>query len=121
MLEKAADAIFQMPYEGENGGVVVSEGLEDALSVYRYGALRCRVLGLPGIGTLRHLKLPKGTQVTVVADGDAEGSPARKALDGGLDGLILAEGDVRRCEIPPVGWDANRFLVEHGVDGLRHF
>jgi hypothetical protein len=110
-----------MPYEGENTDVVICEGLPDALSIWRCGAMRCRVLGLPGVDTLRHLKFPKGTKVTVVPDGDPEDSPARKALDAGVDALMLAECDVRRCTIPPVGWDANRFLVEHGVDGLKTF
>jgi hypothetical protein len=106
MLEKSAAAVFEMPYEGENWSVCVCEGLEDALSVYRYGAMRCRVIGLPGIGSLRHLKFKKGTKVTVVPDGDPEGSAARKSLDTGLDALLVAEHETLVTEIPPVGWDA---------------
>jgi hypothetical protein len=75
MLEKAADAVFELPYSGENNGVIIAEGLEDALSIWRWGGQRCRVLGLPGIGNLRALKFAAGTRVTFVRDGDR---PARR-------------------------------------------
>src|SRR6516165_2942667 len=87
-LEHAPDATFVMPYEGDSTDVVFCEGVEDALTVYRYGALRCRVLGLPGIGGLRHQKFPEGTKVIVVADGDAPGSKGAKLLQDGLDALL---------------------------------
>jgi hypothetical protein len=117
MLEKAPDAVFAMPYSGDSTDVVVCEGLEDTLSVYRYGKRRCRIIGLPGIGTLRHLKFPNGTKVTLVRDGDAPGSAGDKALQDGIDHLILASVDVYVTPTP-LGLDANSILQETGVDAL---
>jgi putative DNA primase/helicase len=121
MLEKALDAVFGMPYSGTNSDVVICEGLEDSLSVYRYAAQRCRIIGLPGIGTLRHLVFTAGTKVTIVADGDPVGSPGRKALEAGIDHLMLSGVDVYVTEIPPLGFDANRILQEGGVKELQNF
>jgi hypothetical protein len=117
MLEKAPDAVFAMPHSGASTDVCICEGLEDTLSIYRYGKRRCRVIGLPGIGTLRNLKFPKGTKVTIVKDGDALGSAADKALQDGVDCLILDGVDV--CVTPtPLSLDANKILQEQGVDAL---
>lgn len=121
MLEKAPGAVFAMPHTGENPNIAVCEGLEDALSVWRYGALRCRILGLAGVGTLRHLRFPKAAKVTVIADGDPPDSPARKSLQTGLDALLLQEVDVHCTVVPPAGLDANRILTESGVDALQAF
>jgi hypothetical protein len=121
MLETAPDAVFSMPYMGSSDDVVVCEGLEDALSVFRYGKRRCRIVGLPGIGVLRHLKFPRGTKVTVVCDGDAPGGPADKALHDGIDRLILDGVDVYVTATPPLGVDANDILQQAGVDGLVTF
>jgi len=120
-LEHAPDATFVMPYEGDSTDVVFCEGVEDALTVYRYGALRCRVLGLPGIGGLRHQKFPEATKVIVVADGDPPGSKGAKLLQDGLDALLLQKCDVWVTKTPPEGCDANFFLVSHGVDALKAF
>jgi hypothetical protein len=94
MLEKAPDAVFSMPYSGNSSDVVVPEGLEDTLSVFRYGKRRCKIIGIPGIGTLRALRFAKGTKVTIVRDGDTPGSAADKALHDGIDRLILDGVDV---------------------------
>jgi hypothetical protein len=120
-IERAPSAVFCLPYDGDSTDVVTCDGLEDALSVWRYGAQRCRVIGLPGIGALRHQKFPEGTKVTVVADGDRPGSKGAELLQRGLDALLLQGCDVLVTAIPPEGWDANRFLVEHGVEALRVF
>jgi putative DNA primase/helicase len=127
MLEKAPEAAFWMPYTGENTEVIVCEGLEDALSVFRFGrrhdsggkehALRCQIIGLPGIGGLRHQRFAKGTRVTVIRDGDPPGSLADLALQAGLDALLLARVDAW-VTLTPEGSDANRMLCEHGVKGL---
>jgi hypothetical protein len=118
MLEKAPDAVFLMPYTGENTEVDICEGLEDALSVYRYGKRRCRIIAVPGAGVLCHLKFAKGTKVLVVRDGDAPGSVADKVLHDGIDRLILDGVDVHVTATPPPGHDANSILQDVGVDGL---
>jgi hypothetical protein len=118
-LEKAADAVFLLPYAGENTDIVIAEGLEDALSAWRYGALRCQVIGLPGIGVLRRLVFAAGTKITVLPDGDAPNSAPAKALQAGLDALILGECEVHVTDIPAIGLDANRILTEAGVEALQ--
>jgi putative DNA primase/helicase len=118
MLEKAPEALFEMDYQGENQEVVLTEGFEDALSVYRYGTRRCRVAGMPGIATLRHLQFPRGTKVTICRDGDPPGSPPDKALAAGIDRLIFDGIEVLLTKTP-LGFDANRVLCEEGVDALR--
>jgi Toprim domain len=121
MLERSADAVFAMPYSGDCKDVVIAEGLEDALSIFRYGKRRCKVIGLPGIGVLRHLKFPKGIKCTIVRDGDPAGSAAAKALHDGIDRLILDGIDVYLTATPPLGSDANDILQQAGVDGLVVF
>ena len=119
-LEHAPGAVFRMPYSGTSTDVVVFEGYEDTASGYRYGALRCQVLGLPGIGALRHQKLPAGTRVIVVPDGDPEGSAGAKLLQEGIDALLEQKLEV--LVVPtPENWDTNRVLCEHGVKGLQLF
>jgi len=120
-LERAPGAVFQLPYDGDSKDVVVAEGLEDALTVWRYGAVRCRVIGLPGIGALKHLTFPESTRITVIADGDPPGSKGAELLQKGLDALILQVCEVLVAATPPEGWDANRLLAEHGVETLKMF
>jgi putative DNA primase/helicase len=122
MLETARDAVFEMPYGGTNTTeVVICEGLEDALSVYRFGKRRCRIIGLPGIGTLKYLHFARGTRITIVRDGDLPGSAADKALQVGVDHLFLMGCEVLITVCPPAGLDANAILQEAGVDELVAF
>jgi hypothetical protein len=120
-IKRAPGAVFRLPYEGDSTDVVICEGLEDALTIWRYGALRCRVIGLPGIGALRHQNFPEGTKVAVVADGDPPGSKGAELAKQGLDALLLQGCEVFVTVTPPEGWDANRLLVEHGVETLQMF
>jgi hypothetical protein len=117
-FERAPNAVFVMPYEGDSTDLAYVEGLEDALSVYRYGALRRRVFGLPGIGALRHQKCADGTNIFVVADGDPPESKGAKLLQTGLDALLDQKCNVM-VVVPPEGWDANAVLVNYGVDDLK--
>jgi hypothetical protein len=118
-LEKAPDAVFLLPYTGENTNVVIAEGLEDALSVWRYGALRCHVRGIPGVGVLQHLVFASSTKITVLPDGGPADSAPAKALQRGLDRLLLPGCEVLVAEIPAIGFDTNRILIEDGVDALQ--
>jgi Protein of unknown function (DUF3631) len=118
-LERAPDAAFEIPSPGENTtDAIVAEGLENALSIYRFAKRRCRIVGMPGIGTLRHLKFPPGTRVTVFRDSDPVASPAAAALQAGIDHLILNSGaaEVLITIKAPDGYDANRILTEFGVE-----
>lgn len=51
---------------------LVVEGLEDLLSLAELGRA-ARLVGLPGIGTLRHLPVKEGERITVFRDGDEPG------------------------------------------------
>ena len=117
-IEKAPGAVLVFPYSGDNPGVVICDGLEDGATVNRYAALRRQVIATPGVGALKHLKLAKGTEVTIFADGDATGSKGAKNLQAGIDAL-WDQG----CHIwvtrTPETWDANSVLVQYGVDGLK--
>ena len=64
------------------------------------------------IGTLK---------ITVVRDGDAPGSAADRALQEGIDRLLLSGHEVHITARPPLGLDANSILEEGGVDGLVVF
>jgi hypothetical protein len=119
MLEKAADAVFEIPSPGENKEVITCEGVENALATYRFGKRRCRIIGMPGIHILRRLKFPPGTRVTIFRDSDPDGSPAAKALQAGIDDLILDSGaEILATPNDPDGYDANRVLTERGTEGV---
>jgi hypothetical protein len=120
-LEKAPGAAFIMPFNGGSSDEMVCDGLEDSLTVYRYGAVRCRVRGLPGTGALKHQKFAEGTKVTIVADGDPPDSKGAKLLQDGIDALIDQKVNVWRTCIPHEGWDANYILVNYGVKNLQVF
>ena len=123
MVEKAPDAIFDIPGPSDDGELIFAEGLEDALSLWRWsrrdGASRkWRVIGgLPGLGALRHMKVAKDRIVTMVRDGDVPGSPAGLALIDGVDRLLLQGANVYVTSTPQ-GEDANSILLKGGVDAL---
>jgi hypothetical protein len=101
-LERSPDAVFEVPSEDADADITIAEGSADLLSL-RWGACRGKLLGLPGINALQHLHLPTNVKITVVAHGDAPGSPAAKALQTGLDKHLLAGCDIYVTAIPPVG------------------
>jgi hypothetical protein len=101
---------------GDDTTVVVVEGLENALTISQHGNRRCRVIGLPGIGTLQHLRFAPGTRVIVFQDSDPDGSPAAKALQAGVDRLLLNGVAVFITPKAPDGYDANKILTELGAE-----
>jgi putative DNA primase/helicase len=119
-LEKAPDAVFELPaQEGVAdmlANTAITEGLPDFLSVASLGR-PWRLVGLPGIGTLRHLPVKRGERVIVIRDGDDLGSAGHNALIAGIDHLIL-EGAVVRVTETPLGADANSILQAEGHPGL---
>jgi hypothetical protein len=118
------NAIFDPPCNDSPDGIVVCDGLEDALTVKTYGLPRAKVIGLPGAWALKHLSFPEGTKIIVVADGDPPGSQGAVWLQHGVDHLILSGCEVFITPIPPPRnpkFDANQILIEAGVDGLRNW
>jgi hypothetical protein len=123
-LEKAPSAVFRIPARPEASAgpidkvadYIAAEGIEDAVSLWQLGRA-VTVLGLPGVGTLRHLELTKGSRVVVVKDGDQPDSPAAQATTVGVDSLLLAGVKVKVTSTP-LGEDANRILLHWGADVL---
>jgi Protein of unknown function (DUF3631)/Toprim domain len=119
-LEKSPGAGFIIPASTnpQPGPPVtlICEGLEDAMSLALTET--GQVIGLPGVGGMRHLELPNGADVVVFRDGDPTGSSADKALITGIDHLLLA-GAVVRVTATPSGEDANTILQSGGIEALR--
>jgi len=118
MLEKAPDAIFEIspaPAPGVKdiqADLIIAEGLEDGLSVRQLNR-SCRIVGLPGIGTLRHITVPPGHRVTVLRDGDDLGSAADKGRVEGVDHLLLQGASIRVTDTP-ANADANSIVAGEG-------
>ncbi len=122
-LEKAPGAVFRIPAPDPAAALdsaadyLLCEGIEDALSLAQLQR-NLTIFGVPGIGALRHLDLPKGARVIVVKDGDEPDSKPAEALTAGVDALLLAGVKVRVTDTP-LGFDSNRLLQEQGLDALR--
>jgi putative DNA primase/helicase len=121
MLERASDAVFELATQSGVtdmlADTVVVEGLEDALSISELGR-PWRIVGLPGIGALKHLSVKRNERVIVVRDGDAPGSSADTALVAAIDHLLL-EGAAVKVTPTPLGADANSVLQNGGVKALN--
>jgi hypothetical protein len=126
-MERQKGAIFRLPPTAEALAgprdpvfdFLIGEGIEDALTLRQLGR-PCTVLGLPGIGTLSHLDLPKKSRVGIFEDGDAKDSPADLGCIRGIDHLLDAGMYV--WTVPtPLGLDANAILTEPnlGIEELR--
>jgi hypothetical protein len=122
-LEKSAGGVLRIPEPDPAAPLdpvadyLVCEGVEDALSLAQLGR-NLTIFGVPGVGTIQHLDLPKGARVTVVKDGDEPDTPAAKALINGVD-VQLLKGVYPRVTETPLGDDANKILQEHGLEALR--
>ena len=114
-LESAAHAVFEVKAatgKDTRADVIVGEGLEDAESLAQLpGAWR--VVGLPGIGALKHFKAKKGERILVVGDGDEPESAGAKGLEEGIDHLLLDCRAEVMLTIAPPGKDTNDILREH--------
>jgi putative DNA primase/helicase len=100
--------------------VVGTEGLENLLSIALVRQPAWRLVGLPGIGALRHLSpARKGERWIFFQDSDPVGSPAATGLQAGVDAMILADAIVRVTE--RAAGDANALLQEpkQGLRALR--
>jgi putative DNA primase/helicase len=119
-LERCPDAIFDFPAPVNAtdmlADTVIAEGLEAALAVVSLGR-PWRVIGLPGIGAMRHQQVKPGERVLVLRDGDEPGSRADRALIEGVDHYIL-EGASVRISATPLDEDPDSILRASGPAGL---
>jgi putative DNA primase/helicase len=91
---------------------IYAEGIEKGLAVYQVKRPGWAITAVPGIGALRHQKPQRpGERVIVFRDGDPEDSPADKALQAGVDALLLAGAAVRTTETP-AGESAKSILTD---------
>jgi len=103
--------------------LLLVEGVEDALSLHMafpYSA----IIGLPGIGALKHQAIKPNQPVVVVKDGDAEDASAVRALHRGIDELLLRRASVHVTETPIKTnggdkVDANLILQRDGIEALQ--
>jgi putative DNA primase/helicase len=78
------------------------EGLEKGLCVFQVKEPGWAITAVPGIATLRHQRPERqGERIIVFRDGDPKDSPADKALQAGVDELIIHGAVVRVTETPP--------------------
>ena len=121
--EERKTALFRISASQPNGedplpdATLLVEGVEKAIAVH--DAFPCvRVIGVPGIGRLRHIPPIPGV-VLVVRDGDEPGSKADKSLVRGIDHLLLTGTEAVRVTATPRGQDADGILLSEGIDALR--
>jgi putative DNA primase/helicase len=102
---------------GEGNRVLVTEGPEDALSLWQATGLPVRcAFGVSGLGDV---PLPDGAAVVLVADNDAPEKGTRAAVE--RAGLRLHErGHAVAIARPPAGLkDANDLLLAQGPEAVR--
>jgi len=132
LLEKAPGAVFEIPASEPGSETIIACGIEDALAIKRWlkRTTPLHVIGLPGDGALRHVRIERGATVTVCRDGDPPGSPADKAIQTGLDNLLLQAGYAPDwATVPnevsvfvtrtPEGSDANSVLIDSKLGPYR--
>jgi Protein of unknown function (DUF3631) len=126
MLEQTPGAVFLVRKTPPGKPTIITEGLEDALSVAMVIG-DAGAIGLPGIACLHNLKL-KG-DIIIFPDGDvpAIAEKTRPMLTQGIDALILNGAKVRLADVQPgtddagelYKRDANSILQKDGPDALR--
>jgi hypothetical protein len=124
-IERAPGAVMviQEPAPGVvdiSATVVIAEGLENSLSVAHPEVAHpgWKIIGVPGIATLKNVPAKAGDRIIVFQDSDPEGQPAQIGLQAGIDGLILQGAQVRRTERSEHG-DANAILRAKGPVELK--
>jgi hypothetical protein len=133
MLERSPGAHFPIPASTLDAETIIACGVEDALAIRRYmrRTTPIRVIGLPGDGVLRHIRINKGDVVTLCRDADIGNPGADQAIAEGLDSLLLQAGHAPDWATTPAsasifvtntgahGKDASAILIDKGVDGLN--
>jgi hypothetical protein len=89
---------------------LIAEGAEDGLTLQRLGRPE-HLVALPGISRLVDYPAEAGEEITIVRDGDPEGSQADQDLWRGVDALITAKATVKVTQTPE-GEDANSTWVK---------
>jgi hypothetical protein len=121
--ERAKGAVFMVEKLSANATLLLVEGLEDGLALLASGRPEA-VFGLPGVGGLQHFPARRGQAIVVMRDGDADGSPADRALLKGVDHLLLHGAAVKVTPTPrqqdgQPKPDANRIFLTEGADALN--
>jgi hypothetical protein len=124
-IERAPGAVMviQEPAPGVvdiSATIIGTEGLENAMSAGHPEVAQpgWKIIGLPGIATLKNLPAKAGDRIIFLQDSDPEGHPAHAALQAGIDSLILQGAQVDRTEWSEHG-DANAILQKQGPAELK--
>jgi len=101
---------------GDGADILVCDGPEDALSLWQAtGAPALCAFGMSWSG----LPIPNGASVVLVADNDAPGSAASKAVVKAIGNLVESGFQIKLTR-PPLGVkDTNDLLREQGADAVR--
>jgi Protein of unknown function (DUF3631)/Toprim domain len=95
----------------------ICEGLENLLSL-AMAYPTAEVIGVPGIGAMRHLPSFAGRDLLVFRDGDDPSSVAsRRGLPAGIDHLLIGGARVKITDTP-LDADANSILQQGGIDAI---
>jgi putative DNA primase/helicase len=123
--EERRTGLFRIPASPRTGDedygllnvTLITEGVEKAIAAHAAFPY-VPVLGVPGIGRLRHIPPVPGV-VLIVRDGDEPGSEADKSLTHGVDHLLLSGSETVRVTATPLGLDADKIVLVEGIDSLR--
>jgi hypothetical protein len=123
-LEERQTGLFRIPASPGTGDedvlsnvTLITEGVEKAIAVHS-AFPHLPVLGVPGISRLRTIPPVAGIAL-ITRDGDELGTKADQSLTRGVDHLLLTGTTAVRVTTTPTGTDADKILLDGGVDALR--
>jgi hypothetical protein len=96
---------------------LVTEGVEKVIACHA-AFPHLQVIGIPGIARLRTLP-PIAGNALIIRDGDEPGSKAEQSLVRGTDHLLLTGSDTVRITATAFGMDADKIILDEGIDALR--
>jgi hypothetical protein len=118
---KRSDGLFRIPANSGDtelpGVTLICEGVEKAIAVHMAFPANA-VLGMPGLGRLKHIPPIKG-EVVVVRDGDASASNGTRTLIRGVDHLLLTGTPSVRVTATASEEDADLIVKLRGIEVLR--
>ena len=115
VIQEAAPGVVHI-----SATMIIAEGLENAISAAHPEVAHpgWKILGVPGISTLKNVPAKAGDRIIVLQDSDPLDHPAQIGLQDGIDSLILQGAQVRRTEWSEHG-DANAILRQRGPAELK--
>jgi putative DNA primase/helicase len=116
ILERGLPGYFDIQDGDPRDPIALAEGLENSMSLRQVWPHR--VWGIPGIAALTKLDATATDSFVIFRDGDAAGSAADRALQDGVDHLLLCGATVRVTQTPQEQ-DANSLLQDGKLEVVR--